>query len=249
MPDLEKSAFERCAEEIRRIGRDSCVRMSMPLEVLTAEAAKLAALARRDREELLGAGIDPLCLNTIEDRARAFTYAAARYVACRERESKDARRWRELAPEGAALLKYLVKHMTFAYRDDPKLFAAVNEIRTGRSNDDMIISLLSAAVLARENPEPLQRMPMFQMSKIDEARALQPELARAWAKVRSEPEGGDGSKLEMQRAFTYFKRSADEITLHGRFVFEGTARYRDYMSDFRKKTNKKPSAVAVLRKE
>jgi hypothetical protein len=218
---------------------------NIPIEVATAEATQLVIVVTEDREMLIGAGIEPIFVDTLESRSLAFTYAAAKYQAMTASDQSATKKWKELAPKGYELQRYLTRNLGFAYRKDKELTQAVAKIREGRGNQDMVLDLLALSILAEENPEPLAKMPIFDAAKPAEAKAMHTTLSNLLARSTIDPKEVAQAKKELDRAYTYYKLAADEVKEHGQFIFEGTDRYQSYISNYRHNLGKMNSGAAA----
>ncbi|MBN2526106.1 MAG: hypothetical protein JXR76_06910 [Deltaproteobacteria bacterium] len=136
--------------------------------------------------------------------------------------------------------------MSYAYRKDKAYSKKMDELRRGHGRRDMTMDLKSYSIIGRDNPEPLTSMPAFDYSKIAEAMATHDAIMDAQAKAGVDPQTVEESKDIMNRAYTYFKIAADEIKEAGRFLFEGTDRYNNYVSEYRQKISKKARTIAPL---
>jgi hypothetical protein len=211
---------------------------NMPLDVAAAEGAQLAIVAMEDRQKLLGSGLDPKHVDTLKSKVGAFTYAAAKYELVVNVDPEVAKAWKESSPVGYELQKYLLRFYGFAFRNDKDLMKSVAKIKEGRGNKDMILDLLSAHILGKENLGLLDKIAMFDKSKIDEAKNLHDKLSELYARSTIDPQEVKEAKRILDRAYTYYKQSADLVKEHGRFVFEGTDRYQSYVSEYRSEIGK-----------
>jgi hypothetical protein len=196
---------------------------------------------------LIGAGIDPLFVDTLPQRAGAFMYAAAKYQLVTNSDPEVSKLWKEESPKGYDLQRNLLKDFAFAYRKNKELTKAVAKIREGRGHRDMILDLLALHILGLENPGPLAKMPMFDAAKVQEAKTMHDRLNNLFARMSVDPDQADEAKAVLNRAYTYYKQAADEVKDHGQFVFENTDRYKMYVSQYlhsiRKSSSRNESAA------
>jgi hypothetical protein len=204
----------------------------MPIETATAEATTLAVVAVEDREPLIKSGIDPVLVDTLPSRAAALSYTAARYELAAEADPEVTLQWKEVSPKGYELQKNLLRTFEFAYRKDKDLKKTVAKIREGRGHKDMVLDLLALAILGTEHPEPLDKIPMFDKTQLVEAKSMHTRLSDLLARMTIDPKKVEVAKEEFIRAYTYYKQAADEVKEHGQFVFEGTDRYKSYISAY-----------------
>ena len=235
-----KEKFNERKEQIMAIPESEVTFCKMPTEVSTAEAVELSTVAEADKESLLASGIAAFFLEELPIRAAAYLYAAAMFLVVSDTDPEALRQWKELSPRGYEVFRYLKRMMTFAYRDDPERAAAMGRIRDGRGHKDMLLDLLSLHLLATQYPEPLDAIPMFDKSMVDEALPLHEQLSDLYARVSSESPASVQAREMMNRAFTYYKEVADVVKEHGQFIFAGTPRYAAYVSTYRSNRSKAP---------
>ena len=198
----EKLAFEKWYESFMAIPDDETVYRTVPIEVATAEGALLAIVAAEDREMLINAGIDPDYLDSLDDRVAAFTYAAARYNALPD----TVARLKEEVLKGHACRSELLRHFTFAYRNNAGVMKCVAKIKKSRGDRDMILDLLSLRILAETYPAPLEDIPAFDSSLLDEAKRLHNTLSELYAQAVLEPSETEERRTEFYKAYTFYKR-------------------------------------------
>ncbi|MBN2528701.1 MAG: hypothetical protein JXR76_20090, partial [Deltaproteobacteria bacterium] len=233
-----QEAYEACLNAYMAINDSKVVFCNMPLEIATAEGRGLSVVSTADRQVLVDAGLNPELVDSLPTRAEGFAYAAARYQLATTTDPISLQRWKEAAPKGYEVRKYLFKFLAFAYRDFPALLQALNKIREGRGHRDMIMDLLALHILATENPDPLMKIPMFDQSKVALAKVLYSTLGDLLARSSIDPKEAESTKNIMNRAWTFYKMAADEVKLHGQFVFEGTEHYQNYVSEYQSKLGK-----------
>ncbi|MBN2526751.1 MAG: hypothetical protein JXR76_10175 [Deltaproteobacteria bacterium] len=239
-----EEAYEQCIAAIMAIAQEKVRHANMPTEVATAEARELGEAARQDREAILSLNVAAELVDSLPVRAAAFTHAVGLYEACIAGDPEAAARLKELLPKGYALQKYLDKYMSYAYRNDIPYSKKMDEVRKGHGHRDMTMDLKTYNIIARDNPEPLRRMPAFDFNKVAEALATHDAIMDAQAKAGVDPQQAEETKDIMNRAYTYYKMAADEIITAGRFLFEGTERYNNYISEYRQKLSKKAARTA-----
>ncbi len=224
--------YRECFEVMMSIPKKELVHLNIPIEVATAEAASLSIAASQDRETLIESGIDPLLVDTLPARAGALTYTAARYTFLIETDPEATRQWKEESQKGYDLQRNLLRQFAFAYRKDDELSKSVAKIREGKGHKDMVLDLLALFLLGTEHPEPLDRMPRFDKAQLTQAKVLHTTLTELLARMSVDPKKVDAAKAELSYAYTYYRKAADEVKDHGQFVFEGTERYRLYVSEY-----------------
>jgi len=244
MPDAgNEKDYKDLYDKFMALKDEDITYCNMPLDIAAAEATQLGIVAGEDRQKLLDAGIDHALVDTLKQRAGAFTFAAANYELVVNADPEATRLWKELSPKGYDTRKYLLKFYTFAFRKHKDLTESVDQIKHGRGDKDMLLDLLSTHILGRENLELLEKMKMFDRSMIEKAKDLHDRLSDVYARANIDPKEVSGAKNVLHHAYAYYKQAADEVKAHGQFVFEGTERYDSYVSEYRQSMGEKPDTA------
>ncbi|MBN2528929.1 MAG: hypothetical protein JXR76_21245 [Deltaproteobacteria bacterium] len=240
-------AFEKCFGDFMALQDEQVTFCRVPIDTALAEARTLTEIVTEDYDALIGAGLNPLFLITLPDRAYAFMYAAIRYKEATATDPDALLRWKTASQRGYDVRNYLVRFLSFAFRDAPELLKEVDtRVLQGRSHKDMIMDLLALSVLAENNPRFLERVPLFDRSKIAEAKELHISLGILLEKSSINPEKASKAKNILNRAYTWYKIAADEIKIHGQYLFQGTGRVRHYGGKLRGTPHRGERALATI---
>lgn len=215
-------------DAIKAIPDEEVVMPNIPMDVYLQANENLYHWCLDDVDAFTNMGITR---NMIDD-------LPVRNGACREAQSvwnKDYRsqqeaqkRWLEESPAAYELRDELLHAMRYAYRDNPALINRVRAIADGDGNVDMIQDLNDAAVLGKENPEPLNAI-KFDLAKLDTAATLSDEMANLLAEANGDKMIQNESKVIRDKAYTYVKLLADEIREAGKYLFwRDKNRYKGY---------------------
>ena len=240
-----EQAFNQLIDAYRALKKGDIQFCNQPIEVAVAEATQLALAALEDKAELAQTGLDMTLVDSLSSRAGGFAYAAARYQMAIEEDPEAAKQWKAESPAGYELRKYLLKFMSFAFRNEETLMKQLERIKEGRGHKDMIVDLLSLSILGEENAALLAQIPMFDREKITEARTLNNRLEDLLARAELNPDAVNESKDIFHRAWTYYKQAADEVKSHGQFLYEGTDRHDRYVSTYFQNTGKASGEIKV----
>ncbi|MBN2531015.1 MAG: hypothetical protein JXR76_31805 [Deltaproteobacteria bacterium] len=241
-----EEAYERCYDAFMAIKADKVVNCNIPTDIAVADARELALCALDDRVALMGAGIDADAVDTLADRAGAFSCAAARYEAVLNSDPVTSEKWCSLQSVAYEIQRYLIRYLSFAYRRDRSLYTKVAIIRNGMGPKDMVMDLLALALLAEANPAPLRRIPAFDFEKLKEAKKLHNAMSELLAIASIDPGMLDVTQEVMNRSYTYYRVAADEVKEYGRFVFGGTRRAEHYAQDSIVTNTRKRARLAVV---
>ena len=239
-----EQAYNSNYDDFMAIPEDQVTHCTKPTDVATAEARELAVAAAEDREVLISMGLAPALIDSLMGRAQAFTYAVSKHHTAMAVDPDALDQWKTRYPLGYALRKELMRFLTFAYRKDNRLLGILDKIRQGRGHRDMIQDLLDLHVVATDNPEPLHAIPAFDFAKVAKAKEMYDALGYLLAKSSQDPKLVQATKETMNRAWTWYKMAADEVTTTGQFAFEGTDRYANYVSEYRQNIRKKSVKAA-----
>ncbi|MBN2526476.1 MAG: hypothetical protein JXR76_08780, partial [Deltaproteobacteria bacterium] len=205
---------------------------NIPIDIAVGEAFRLKRVLVDDAQALLDAGIEPGIVASLGVRVGALDVAAAEYRMAIERDPDAVKAWKEAAQKGYALRKYMIKHMSFAFRNEAALLTQLKHIQEGRGHLDMVADLMSLKKLAERNVAYLAKTPLFDRNTIAEAETLHNALNELYADATLDPDTVNAAKDMFHRAWSYYKMAADEIKEYGKYVFEGTDRYQEYISDY-----------------
>ena len=246
MADItSEQAYEKWYDTFMAIPEDEVVYCNTPVEVASAEGRALAAAATLHRAVLISWGLAPELVDTLRERIEAYTYAAAKHENSLNVDPQALSEWKEKSPRGYEVQKELTRTMSFGFRKDKRLSQIMADIRQGQGHQDMINDNMRLSVLAKDNPEPLKKMPAFNFSLVEEAHALYGSLGEIFARSNVNPSVVEATKTAMNRAWTFYKMAADEVIETGRFAFEGTDEYNNYVSEYRQKLGKKAAKTAA----
>ncbi|MBN2529643.1 MAG: hypothetical protein JXR76_24855 [Deltaproteobacteria bacterium] len=240
-----ESAYNACYDEFMAIPADNVTYCTVPTDISTAEARKIGVAAAQDREALISVDVPALAVDSLYTRAMAYTHAVILYETTINGDPVAVALWKALSARGYELQKYFDKYMTRAYRNDANYSHKMDELRKGRGPRDMIMDVGEYVSIAKSNPEPLNRVTAFDADTIAEAEALFPKLTDAYAKSCVDPKKVAATRDIMNRAWTYYKMAADEVKAGGQFLFEGTDRYNNYISEYHRILGKKSARAAT----
>ena len=224
--------YELLIGDIKKIPKDQVRFCTMPIDVAVGEAHRLDRVLVVDRQTMLDAGIAPGIVDSFSARVGALDFAAAEYRMTISKDPDSVKAWEEASAEGYELRRYLFKHMSFAFRKEAELMAQLKLIKDGRGDLDMVAALMSAKRLGEKTIAYLVQTPLFDRGKLQAAEDLHNRLNVLHADATIDPAKVNQAKDIFHRAWTYYKMAADEIKDYGQYVFEGTDRYQEYVSEY-----------------
>ncbi len=228
----DEVAYKRCYGSLMSLDNRSIIFCSMALDVAIREARALVRATVEDRQVLINAGIDHTVIDSLADRVDAFAYVADQYHTATTIDPIALRQWNQSYRKGYETRNYLIRFLNIAFRDQPELLLKIDQ-RTGdgQGHQDMLESLLILSSLAESNTELLRAIPMFDTSKIYEARKLYLSLSELLNRACINREKVTEAKNMLNRAYTLYHQAACEIRTVGQYLFQGTSRVRLYSSN------------------
>jgi hypothetical protein len=228
----DEVAYKRCYGSLMSLDNQSIIFCSMALDVAIKEARALVRATVEDRQVLINAGVDHTIIDSLADRVDAFAYAVDQYHTATTIDPIALRQWNQSRRKGYETRNYLIRFLNIAFRDQPELLLKIDQ-RTGdgQGHQDMLESLLILSSLAESNAELLRAIPLFDTSKIYEARKLYISLSELLNRACIDQEKVTEAKNILNRAYTLYHQAAGEIRIVGQYLFQGTSRVRLYSSN------------------
>ncbi|HEX2958567.1 MAG TPA: hypothetical protein VHO70_17150, partial [Chitinispirillaceae bacterium] len=245
--DLE-AAYDTLLPTISAIPDSETVYSTIPIEEAVADAEKIGVLIKQDDEVLRKTGIDPKYLDSYSERLSAFVWSAAIIQQIKDTESTAAKEWEQRKPEGVEVRRILLRTFQYAFRNDPDLLKSIKKIIEGKGNRDFLLDLVSCSKLGKANIELLKKV-NADLSLLDKADSLYPELSDIFARMVIDPENHKKNESIYNKAWTYLKEAMDEIYAAGRYAFDETNdRHQLYYSDYRKRLGMNSAKAAQEKK-
>ena len=229
---------------IQAIPTDQLKKMSMPLDVYLQEAENLYQWCQGDQAELTKAGLDWTMAQDLPVRAGACREAQSLWFKDRFTKEEAEKLWKEKSPAAYELRDEILRAMRFAYRKLPDLLNRVSAITEGSGHADMIQDLNDAAILGKENSEPLTAI-SFDLTQLDTAASMANELGELYARATTDRADNSEARIIRDQTFTHLKEAVDEINECGQYVFHKTPdRLKGYTSAYlRRQRNARKNAV------
>ncbi len=234
-----QESYKTHLSTILAIADEEVITPSLPAEEAIAEAEKLVLIAQRDKDLLLGAGLNPHLIDTLPDRIGSFAFASSNHMLMADAKSDMHQEWQEAEPKGFELRRELLHTFRFAYRKDEEVKRKLSRITSGRGRKDMIYDLLSLYQLGTEHTEPLAAI-NFDMALLEQAKEQFDELSNIFAAAQMTPETIDDVRIIKNKSHTWLHEAVSEIKEYGKFLFwKDEDRLNDYVSDFRRNNGKR----------
>jgi hypothetical protein len=206
----------------------------MPVPEAIQESENLHQWVLKDKEVLDEAGLDWQWITELPIRAGACRYAQAIWNRDSQTREEAQKEWNEKSDQAFDLRDVLVHHFLHAFRKQPDLVNKVRGVSEGGANADMLQDLKDLYHLGISNKALLNAI-SFDWESLEQAREWSDELAVVIAKANGERFDGNESKILRDKAYSFMKDAADEIRLHGQYIFwRNDDRKRGYVSKYHK---------------
>ncbi len=210
--------FELWQEAIENLPLENVKLPNQPIDDFVASTETLAVEAAKDRDALVGAGMDGTLIDELVSLSGALRHCQALWMSEYRARQEAQKEWQEQSPGAYDLRDEMLHHFAFAYRENDDLMSKVSRIREGASNADMVQDLIELAVLGEKNPDELTAI-NFEVSKLQEARELSHSMAELLAANNGVAGDSSANKLLRDKAFTLLFEKARMIREYGQYVF------------------------------
>jgi len=233
--------FAELLPEIQAIPAERVLIPNMPVSIFVQEAEDLYHWSRTDQIDLLGAGLVPGVINTLQARAGACREAQSLWIKERNTRQSAEQIWKDQAPAAFELRDHLIHAFRYAFRNDPVLLGRVDEIDLGDSNADMVQDLNDLSVLGKANL-PLVTVVGITEEKLTGAAETADLMGDVLGATNGERDATSEAMIIRDKAYTYLKQAVDEIRNCGKYVFwRNPDRLKGYVSDHWKQKAKSTS--------
>lgn len=230
---------------IQAIPADQLKKMSMPIDAYIQEAENLYHWCQDDQAALTTVGLDWTLVDDLPIRAGACREAQSLWTKDRFGKEEAEKQWQEQSPAAYELRDDILDAMRFAYRKDPDLLNRVSDITEGSGHPDMIQDLNDAAILGKENSDPLTAIG-FDLTLLDTAATTASQLGELYAQATTDRADSSDTKLIRDQAYVYLKQAVDEIRECGQYALrKNPDRLKGYHSAYlRKQRTARKNATA-----
>lgn len=237
-----KECFDELEKALLAIPEKEIVYTTMPFEVAMQEGQRVAALVNKHGDRLKNSDIDQIHLDTIFERSGAFAYCVGVVDSFVKISESHEDIYPEKKKEGYEVRKELIQTLEYVFRSDKKTLDAIEKIKRGAGDLDMIKDLNAIHMLCMKKADRLSKAHVDQ-SLIDKGLQLYKELSQLTAKLDIDPKEVDEAKKMCNRAWTYLWESMKEIYAAGKFAFIQEPEiqeffYIDYYQKIGKDSNK-----------
>jgi hypothetical protein len=241
--------YEERLPKLKAIPEKDVFALTMPPEEASAEAARMSVVVKRDSVQLLAKGVEQEFINSFDARAGALSYAIAMLVAIVNTADDAQAQWSSKKPVAIKLREELIAGLSWALRKIKKGREALERIKLGKGNKDLIGDLLELNILGSQYLDEL-KMYGVDLEQLEQAKVLNTELNRILAHCKIDPDVYNEQVDICNRAWTHLKEALDEIYSAGKFAFmNDPEKLSQYSIDYYKELGKMGAKAAAEKKK
>lgn len=220
---------------LNAIPAEDVLEPAMPMSTYLGECEQLNEATIKDAAALLRAGLAQEHLTNFPTLIVGTRSAEILWQLARFGSTGVPLRWKNESPAAWELRKALISAFRHFFRKSPELLRQLDVIDAGTTNDDMLLNLIQLAELGEGNLHLLQNTD-FDILKLAQARKIGTELTAIYAGKRVEANANSPEYDLRNRAYTWCKRTVDEIRENGKHIHPaGDPRADLYVSAYNKK--------------
>lgn len=240
-----QESWEKNRDHIMAIPDDRVMAPSKPREDIVGEAEELRMNASNDREALVVLGMNPVYIDTLDERIGAFAFTSSVRETTLLRDSEALNGFRAKQGPATEFRTDLLADMGFAIRKDKELKKVLGRIVKGKGYRDLVLDLLDCERFGRKNEEYLKAI-NFDMTRLDQAKDLHDELSDLLAEANTSPQELNELKQNTFKSYTWLKEATDEIREYGQHAFrKDPERLNRYKSDYYQKLGRLSHAIDI----
>ncbi len=226
---------------LKAIPKKDVVACNMPPDEASMEVARVRKIAMRDSKVLVANGLEQKFIDVLSKGVGALIYALALLDAFISNAEHAAKLWLKRKPRGQFVRQELIAGFLWALRNDPHAVAAVEKVKEGKGNADLIGDLLSLNIIGSKKSEILKRHNV-DLNLVKEAWELHMELQDLLIRRDVDPKKYAEINDIINRAYTYIKNAMDEIYMAGQWAFRHDAViYPQYFNNYYRQIGKMPA--------
>lgn len=234
------SDYQALLETVQAIPeKDLIIPDNIPSKNFIHECETLYQTARKDKADLLGAGLDEEFIDTLLTRCGALRHAESIWVTGRYSKEDAQEDWEEKSEIAVKMRSDLIAACRYAFRNRSDLEGRVDAIAEGSGGVDLIQDLSDLSVLGKENSALLEKI-KFDLTKLDTAATMSDEYGTIFAIATSDKDE-KSDKIDLRnRFYTYLKKADKEIKDCGKYVYrDNEKKKRKYTSEYLRRKRKK----------
>jgi len=230
--------YEAMLGEARAIATNDIKTPRIPVGIFAQESEDLYQWCKKDKAQLMAAGIPEANFEKLNQAAGALRHAQSLWAEDLKSRQEAEQRWVEESPDAFDMRDQMVHTFRYAYRNDQGNLMTLNAIAEGDSTADMIQDLSDLSVLGSKNKEPLQAI-NFDMAMLERCAIMSSDMADLRAMANGEKYTQNDNKLIRNQMYTLLKGYVDDIRNCGKYLFwRNKERLKGYSSSYKRRTRK-----------
>ncbi len=198
-------------------------------EQILSYVSSLLLLIKRHREALIEEGISETVLDSLDKRVNGYDVAQAKHATAVYGEDSATQLWKNGKAESTDLRRDLILYAEKAFHNHPDLLEKLDIIRDGKSNEDLIMDLLSLYELISANNTLITRFKKFNPLWLDRAVELHEEMQDLLALMNNPDVVIGATALREKQAETYLITAVHEIRFWGELAFRNDQELLDIL--------------------
>ncbi len=233
----EQQAYDRLINLILNQPDDKVKIPNVAVEDKVMDAHKFVKVSIKDKDLLVNSGLNPIYIDSLEDRAGAYSVAHGNYMVQKNLTSNINDQYAELEKEAHTLKRKIIHSFNFALADNSNAQETIKEITHGRSKNDLVYDFVPMKIVSETYTEDLTRIG-FDFTLIERAEELHLEMQDLLSQIKSSPKDISEVKIIKNKAYTYLDEALTQIKKHGQYVFwEDEERLALYKSNYYKRNS------------
>ncbi len=227
-----EESYNANLKKIRGISDNDIVMPKMRREDIIGESEELKVAALADREGLIGVGLNPEFIDSLDERIGAYSFASSLHETSVFKKSDSMEEWKSQEKDAYSFKSDMIQVLRFALRKDPEQLNLVKKISQGYGRRDLVNDFIDIYTLGKKNEEALKAI-NFDFPLLDRAKELHDQLSNLLADANMSPDEIDQTKKTAYQAYTWLYEALNEIREYGQFCFRNDAEKQEkYKSDF-----------------
>ncbi len=198
-------------------------------EQILSYVATIALLIKRNREALIEEGMSKIIIDSFNMRVNGYEVAQAKHATAVYGEDSSTQLWKNGKAESTDLRRDLILYAEKAFHNHPDLLEKLDHIREGKSNEDLIMDLLSLYELLTVNNSLITRFKKFNPLWLDRAVELHEEMQDLLALMNNPEVVIGATALREKEAETYLLTAVHEIRFWGELAFRNNQELLDIL--------------------
>ena len=231
--------FIALLEQINAISPENTIVPDRPVEVVTKEAEALCIWVHTDKPLFDAINFDWSLVESLPQSLGALRYAEAVWSNRRIAQKDAQKEFAELRVVAEDLKDNALAAMDLAFFDYPYLIKAIQQIREGSTNADLVMDMPTIYDLGMKNRALLEAI-NFNIATLGEIAEIGARLGELLGAADVEKLSTCAEKVIRDKAYTNLTTAVEKIRRCGKYVCrDDEDRYKGYVSQYLRMVNRK----------